>query len=106
MVLVLGCLTPWAGKLSLRFNRGDFLWGAAAAGAICPSCMGQAHVQCQWQVKRKGCPMLLGQVTIGNHTIAIALSALQVLSCSHCIRPQGERVCLYRFKPFNQVSIK
>eukprot|EP00983_Pelagomonas_calceolata_P024193 761378-Pelagomonas_calceolata.AAC.3 len=29
------------------------LWGTIAAGAICPSCMGQAHVQSQWQ-KGKG----------------------------------------------------
>eukprot|EP00983_Pelagomonas_calceolata_P063815 1147877-Pelagomonas_calceolata.AAC.4 len=42
---------------------GPFLWGTTAVGAICPSCKGQAHVQCQWQVEGEGCPMLLGQVT-------------------------------------------
>eukprot|EP00967_Tisochrysis_lutea_P031764 scaffold37528_cov17-Tisochrysis_lutea.AAC.2 len=35
--------------------------GATAAGAICPSCVGEARVQYQWQVEGTGCPMLLGQ---------------------------------------------
>eukprot|EP00983_Pelagomonas_calceolata_P038370 1136787-Pelagomonas_calceolata.AAC.3 len=27
------------------FSTGAFLWEATAAGAICPGCMGQAHLQ-------------------------------------------------------------
>eukprot|EP00967_Tisochrysis_lutea_P035487 scaffold42486_cov17-Tisochrysis_lutea.AAC.1 len=49
--------------LSQCFSTDAFLWGAYASGAICPSCMGQARVQCQWQVKGKGCPIVLGQMT-------------------------------------------
>eukprot|EP00983_Pelagomonas_calceolata_P122044 1160867-Pelagomonas_calceolata.AAC.8 len=45
-----GLNLPWS------FSTGAFLWGATAACAISSSCMGQAHVQCQWQFKGKGRP--------------------------------------------------
>eukprot|EP00983_Pelagomonas_calceolata_P105938 1159183-Pelagomonas_calceolata.AAC.23 len=49
-------------NMSQHFFTGAFLWGATAAGAIYPSCRGQAHVQCQWQFKGKGVQCSLATV--------------------------------------------
>eukprot|EP00983_Pelagomonas_calceolata_P095184 1157977-Pelagomonas_calceolata.AAC.1 len=43
----------WVRMSGECFTTGAFLRGATAAGAFCPSCIGQAHVQRQWQVKGK-----------------------------------------------------
>eukprot|EP00983_Pelagomonas_calceolata_P099667 1158483-Pelagomonas_calceolata.AAC.14 len=57
----------------LAIQNSAFLGGTTAAGAICPSCLGQVHAQFQWQVKKKGCPMLFGKVIISNDTLDVLL---------------------------------
>eukprot|EP00983_Pelagomonas_calceolata_P003392 110897-Pelagomonas_calceolata.AAC.3 len=94
---LLGCFSSDAPchdglKLSKLFSAGAFRWGASAAGAICPSCMGQAH-RCSVSGKSGGKgPQCSWPSDHLQDTMNIGFPALKILSRSFCIRGFGEGV--------------